>query len=157
KSGLGCIAEEEAMAGHFAIPGERRLGDEHQERLLRLATIEELLRHGIALRGHSSIGSQLIFPSLFTRERPGFHRPQAGQMVWMFEGPVLYIYYTLVINLSHSMIFKIKNLEHIWRDCVVYEAVSGGECGVAVRQIDEGHGELMLFFDDAHDETQRFF
>ena len=68
--GLGCIREEEARAGEFRIPEGERIANKKQEKLLLISTVEELLRHEIALREHGGDGQFLVFPSQLTRENP---------------------------------------------------------------------------------------
>ena len=48
--GLGSLAEEDALTGRFRMPQDERLPNKEQERLLLIATVEELLRHELALR-----------------------------------------------------------------------------------------------------------
>ena len=47
--------------------GRERAGDRAQEKLLLIATVEELLRHEIALREVTDRGVDLVFPTQFTR------------------------------------------------------------------------------------------
>ena len=69
--GLGFVAEEDALAG--TLPARRTPSastDPRQEKLLLIATVEELLRHEVALKEITDRGVDLVFPSQFTRERP---------------------------------------------------------------------------------------
>src|SRR5215216_6034257 len=54
--GLGHIAEEDVLAGRFRLSEDERIRDQEQEKLLLIATLEELLRHEIALREQSEHG-----------------------------------------------------------------------------------------------------
>ena len=80
--GLGFIPEEDALEGRFRLPEQERVADRGQEKLLLIATVEELLRHEIALKATTDRGVDLVFPSQFTRERPDApgHPRQAGRV-----------------------------------------------------------------------------
>ena len=67
--GLGSISEEKVLSGGFRMSEDLRVAGE-QEKLLLIATIEDLLRHEIAVRDQADGGPYLIFPSQFTRELP---------------------------------------------------------------------------------------
>jgi class 3 adenylate cyclase len=151
--GLGRMAEEDALAGRFRMPQDERLPNKEQERLLLMATVEELLRHELALREPADDGQHLIFPSQFTREWPEAPDPEGKTVVFRFEGPVLSIYSTLAVRLSRSSIFA---KQEMWKNATTFHARVGGRCGVWVREIEEGRGELTLFFDAAASEETRF-
>ncbi len=151
--GLGCLAEEDALAGRFRIPEDERIKDEAQEKLLLIATVEELLRHEIALREQTEAGPILVFPSQFTREWPEAPDPAGKAVIFAFEGPLLSVYATLAVRLSRSGIFTRREM---WKNAAAYTAIVGGDCGVWLREIEEGRGELTLFFDPAAIEETRF-
>src|SRR5207253_3220298 len=100
--GLGSIAEEKVQAGVFAMSADERINNKEQEKLLLIAMIEDLLRNEIALRENSEDGIQLVFPSQSTRENAELPDPEEKTAVFSFEGPVLNIYATLCVRLSHS-------------------------------------------------------
>jgi WD40 repeat protein len=54
--GLGSIAEEIALSGKFFVPAEQKIQDVAQEQLLLHATVEELVRHDLALRESADDG-----------------------------------------------------------------------------------------------------
>jgi hypothetical protein len=151
--GLGCIHEGKARDGEFRIPGAERIADKEQERLLLISTVEELLRHEIALREQGGDGPYLVFPSQLTRENPDLPDPEGKSVVFDFEGPVLNIYATLAVRLSHSGLFGRKEM---WKNAATYAASVGGTCGMFLREVEEGRGELTLFFDAAASEETRF-
>lgn len=151
--GLGRLAEEDALAGRFRMSQDERLSNKEQEKLLLIATVEELLRHELALREPADDGQHLIFPSQFTREWPEAPDPEGKTVVFHFEGPVLSIYSTLAVRLSRSGIFA---KQEMWKNATVLNARVGGRCGIWLREIEEGRGELTLFFDGAASEETRF-
>jgi WD40 repeat protein len=142
--GLGFIAEEEALSGRFGLADTERVSDRAQERLLLIATVEELLRHEIALKEITDRGVDLVFPSQFTRERPDAPDIPGKEVTFTFEGPLQNIYATLAVRLSHSRLF---GRQAMWQNAASYTATVGGMCGIHLRELEEGRGELVLFYD----------
>jgi len=142
--GLGFIREDEALAGRIPLAAEERLGDREQERLLLIATVGELLRHEIALKETTDQGIELVFPAQFTRERPGAPDVPGRQITFTFEGPLHSIYASLAVRLAHSSLFR---RQAMWQNAAAYTATVGGTCGLQLREIEEGRGELALFYD----------
>jgi hypothetical protein len=56
--GLGIVSEDDALAGRFEIPASERIKAEQQEKLVLIATVEELLRHEVALKEVTDRGGQ---------------------------------------------------------------------------------------------------
>lgn len=150
--GLGSLLEEDVYAGRFPMSSSERIPDREQERLLLIATVEDLLRHEIALREPAGEGPYLVFPSQLTRENPDLPDPEGKAVVFVFEGPVINIYATLAVRISHSGLFRRSDM---WRNAASYRAIVGGNCGMFLREMEEGRGELTLFFDSlASNETR---
>jgi hypothetical protein len=152
--GTGSIAESDLFAGRFKMSKDERLKDKRDEQLLLLATAEELLEHEIALRETSEDGTYFIFPSQLTRERPS-SSPQklTKSAILEFKGPLQHIYATLAVRLSHCGFF-VK--DQMWRNAANFRARDGGLCGVYVREIEEGYGELIVFFEEAVTAPSRY-
>lgn len=142
--GLGFLPEEEALQGRFRLSPSERVPDREQEKLLLIATVEELLRHEIALKETTDRGVDLIFPSQFTREQAEAPNIAGKQLVLAFEGPLRSIYATLAVRLSHSTLFR---RQEMWQNAAAYTAADGGTCGIHLRELDEGCGEIAIFFD----------
>ncbi|MFL5591535.1 MAG: eIF2A-related protein [Ktedonobacteraceae bacterium] len=142
--GFGSIAEAKVQAGDFSIPRDERINNKEQEKLLLLAMVEDLLHSEIALRETADDGLHLVFPSQSTRENPELPDPAGKTTIFSFEGPVQNIYATLTVRLSHSGLFKKKEL---WKNAVTYQASVGGTCGLFLHNIGEGRGEFTLFYD----------
>lgn len=151
--GLGFIAEEDALAGRFKMPSDERIKDKGHEKLLLIAMVEELLRHELALKEVTEAGAELVFPSQFTRERPDAPELSGKSVVFTFEGALLNVYATLAVRLSHSQFFK---KHEMWKNAATYTASVGGVCGIHLRELQEGQGELTLFFDASASEATRF-
>ena len=143
--GLGFIREDDALEGRFRLPEQERITDRGQEKLLLIATVEELLRHEIALKATTDREVDLVFPSQFTRERPDAPDIPGKQAIFTFEGPLYSIYATLAVRLSHSALFR---RQAMWQNAASYVSTAGGTCGIHLRELEEGRGELALFFDE---------
>jgi WD40 repeat protein len=150
--GLGFIPEENALEARFRLPDQERVRDPGQEKLLLIATVEELLRHEIALKATTDREVDLVFPSQFTRERPDAPDVLDKQAVFTFEGPLYSIYATLAVRLSHSTLFR---RQAMWQNAASYISTAGGTCGIHLREVEEGRGELALFFDKQAGQAAR--
>jgi WD40 repeat protein len=142
--GLGYIDEEDARSGRFRISEGERIKDRELEKLLLISTVEDLLRYEIALRERGSRGTYLVFPSQLTRENPDLPDPEGKSVIFEFEGALLNVYATLAVRLSRSSVLVRKEM---WKNAVTYTAAGGGTCGMFLRELQEGRGELTLFFD----------
>lgn len=153
--GLGSLAEEVALTGRFFVPEEQRVSDPGQQQLLLHATVEELVRHDLALRENADDGRYLVFPSQFNRDYEDAPEPKGKAVAISFEGPVQSLYSTLAVRLGHSGLFTVGRAE-MWRNAAVFTARAGGKCGLFVHEFAEGRGRLILFFDDAATAETRF-
>ncbi len=153
QDGLGTISEASALDGRFLSNSYSHLANKEQERLVLIATIEELVRHEIVLKEPTDVGTDLIFPSQFTREWPDVTDMPGKTVRFVFEGSVLNIYAVLVIRLAHSQLF---NKKEMLKNAATFQATVGGTCGIFVRELEEGQGEITLFFDDQASEATRF-
>ena len=150
--GLGFIREDDALAGRFRLSADERVSDRDQEKLLLIATIEELLRYEIALKEVTDQGVDLVFPSQFTRERPGAPDIPGRRVTFTFEGPLHNVYASLAVRLAHSSLFRRQSM---WQNAATYTATVGGSCGIYLLELEGGRGELALFFDEQASETVR--
>lgn len=151
--GLGFIVEEEALNGTFKMSQDERVADPEQEKLLLIATVEELLRHELILKEATTGVTHFVFPSQITREvSEDFELPEATVRL-TFEGPLLNIYATLTIRLAQSGLFTKKDR---WKNVATYTSSEGGLCGIVLSEMDEGQGELALFFDGTLEEKTRY-
>ena len=155
--GLGSLAEEVALAGKFFVPKEQKITDPGQEQLLLHATVEELVRHDLALRENADDGRYLVFPSQFNRDYEDAPEPKGKAVAITFDGPVQSLYSTLAVRLGHSGLFTTGRAE-MWRNAAVFTAKAGGKCGLFVNEFSEGRGRLILFYDQhASMETKFHF
>ena len=153
--GLGSLAEETALAGKFFVPKEQKVADARQEQLLLYATVEELVRHDLALRENADDGRHLVFPSQFNRDYEDAPEPKGNAVAITFDGPVQSLYATLAVRLGHSGLFTARRAE-MWRNAAVFTSKAGGKCGLFVNEFSEGRGRLILFYDEHASHETRF-
>ncbi|MEW6303394.1 MAG: adenylate/guanylate cyclase domain-containing protein [Verrucomicrobiota bacterium] len=159
--GLGSISEEAILAAQFYVPDEQKVQDRGQEQLLLHATIEELVRHDLALRESAAEGAYLVFPSQFNRDYEDAPEPKGRALAITLDGPVQSLYSTLAVRLGHSGLFTTGRAE-MWRNAAVFTARAGGKCGLYLQEFAEGRGRLVIFYDrhEGHaptDETRFHF
>jgi GTPase SAR1 family protein len=141
--GLGCILESKVIDLDFAIPSTARAPAGRQERLLVLATLEELIQNELVLREHTEDGVQLVFPAAYRRDLPASEAPRGDGAVFRFEGPVDNVYATLIVRLTRSNRFT---RVAAWQSAARF-AAEAGECTVFVRTDGEGKAELWIGYD----------
>lgn len=151
--GLGTLAEVEVLNGRYLTPSHANHIGRQQQKLLLIATVEELVRHEIVLKEPGEAGTDLIFPSKFTRPGPDVPDVPGKTVCFTFEGPVRHVYAILTVRLAHSRIFEKKEM---WQNAATFTATVGGVCGLYLREPEEGKGELILFFDEAASEATRY-
>jgi len=152
--GLGSIAEEQVVLGQFHIPADARVKNSDDEKLLLIATVDNLIEHELAIREPADDGLHLVFPSQLLRENPDLPEPLGKAVTFSFAGPVLNIYATLVVRLSHSGVFHKTDM---WKDSVVFNTAHSARCGVFLTNLGNGRAELTLFYEDAPDAIRRQF
>jgi hypothetical protein len=141
--GLGCILESKVIGLDFAIPSTARVPVERQERLLVLATLEELIQNELVLREHTEDGVQLVFPAAYRRDLPASEAPRGDGAVFRFEGPVDNVYATLIVRLTRSNRFA---RVATWQSAARFSADTG-ECTVFLKTEGEGKAELWIGYD----------
>ena len=140
----GCLAEEKVLGGELTYhrPAERLARDE--ERFVLLAMHKLLVERGLCLREHTELGTMLIFPSYYRRERAELVGHPARLVSYRFNGFLDEIYATLVVRLHHTKPFNQKQL---WRYAADFETLTGKQLGVKLERRAEGAGELVVYAD----------
>lgn len=141
--GLGCILETKVVELDFQIPSTDRVAAEPQERLLVLATLEELIQRELVLREPTEDGVQLVFPSAYRRDLPPSEAPQGNGVVFRFEGPIGNVYATLIVRLTRSNRFT---RVATWQSAARF-AAEIGECTIYLKSEYEGAAELWIGYD----------
>ncbi len=151
--GLATLSETEALNGRYLSANHASYVDAQQQKLLLIATVEELVRHEIVLKEPGETGADLIFPSKFTRPGPEVPDVPGKTVRFTFEGHVRHVYAVLTVRLAHSRLYEKKEM---WQNAATFAATVGGTCGLYLRDLEEGKGELILFFDEAASEASRY-
>lgn len=153
--GLGSLGEDVALAGKFFVPKEQKIQEPDQEQLLLHATVEELVRHDLALRENADDGRYLVFPSQFNRDYEDAPEPKGKALAISFDGPAQNLYSTLTVRLAHSGLFTTGRVD-MWRNAALFTAKASGKCGLFLQEFAEGRGRLILFYDERASSETRF-
>jgi small GTP-binding protein len=140
---IGCIVEEDVLAGRLDYQDMKRLPPDEEPVILR-AMHQTLVDHGLCLREHTDKGTLLVFPSYFKRERPDLEQHPLVHVTYQFNGPLDEIYATLVVRLHHTEAFEKKQL---WRFAADFTTESGKLLGLRLSRKAEGAGELEVYFE----------
>jgi len=151
--GLGGILETTVVNVDFPVPAAERVRDRLQERLLVLASLEELLLNELVLREPTKDGVQLVFPSAYRRDLPTSEIPQGDGVLFRFQGPIENIYATLIVRLTRSDRFRRVDT---WQSAARF-ASEEGTCIVALKFEVEGEAELLIGCDRVPDDSRKQF
>tara|TARA_R110002072_G_scaffold179059_1_gene335021 strand:+ start:54659 stop:57862 length:3204 start_codon:yes stop_codon:yes gene_type:complete len=151
--GLGFLPELDASQGKFPMDEDRPLAQrKKEEQTLLLASVEESLSRGLALRTTDALRdrSLLVFPAELRDELPDYPGGYSLAARFRFNGPVRGVYASLVVRLIYSMEFEKEKLH---RNAALFKARhdQGRICGLAVDYPDvedDSLGRLTVFFDD---------
>jgi GTPase SAR1 family protein/UDP-2,3-diacylglucosamine pyrophosphatase LpxH len=136
--GIGAVPERDVLTGNIAFTGFERL-PQAEEVLVLEATAELLIQHDLGFR---EMGN-LVFPSQIniTRKAPDEKHPRT-EVSYRFSGSIETIYASLVVRLSYTNHFR---REDQWKYAVEFSR-AGTRLGFSMRQIEEGTGELEIYF-----------
>ncbi len=136
--GIGAVPERDVLIGDLAFAGFHRLA-QAEEALVLGATAELLIRHDLCFR---EMG-YLVFPSQInvTRLPPTEALPRT-EVAYRFSGGIETIYASLVVWLSYTDYFR---REDQWRYAVEFSR-DGHRLGFSMQQVEEGTGELEIYF-----------
>jgi hypothetical protein len=145
--GIGAVAERDVLIGNLSFSGFERLPLE-QERIVLEATAELLIRHDLCFR---EMGF-LVFPSQInvTRPAPIATHPRT-EVAYQFSGSIETIYASLVVRLSYTNYFL---PEDHWKYAVEFSR-DRQRLGFSMQQVEEGTGELEIYFDLGISEFDR--
>jgi hypothetical protein len=145
--GIGAVPERDVLTGGIALAGFERL-PQAEETLVLEGTAELLIRHDLGFR---EMG-YLVFPSQInvTREAPEEAHPRS-EVTYRFSGSIETIYASLVVRLSYTNYFW---REGQWKYAVEFSR-AGSRLGFSMRQIEEGTGELEIYFQPGISEFDR--
>jgi hypothetical protein len=123
---------------------DERLVDTEEERLLLIATVQDLVAQEIALREQTPHGWQLIFPTQYTRETDNLLLdPGSQEIVFTFEGNAVNIYATLVVRLAHTGLFQQPEM---WRNAAIF-STKNARYALKLEQELDGTNRLRLLYE----------
>jgi WD40 repeat protein/nucleoside phosphorylase len=149
---MGWIEEAKVYNAEFSVNQETRLPDRGDERLLLSELVRVLVGWEIAILEHP----YLVFPGQYTRLYPDLAIDSSLRktIIFRFKGAISHIYCRLVVRLMHHPLFQ---KESLWENVAIYTSAVGGTYGLSLKYIDEGHGELTLFFNEEAREDLRYY
>jgi len=151
--GLGSILETKVVNLNFTVSSADRVPGGQQERLLVLATLEELIQHELVLREPTEDGVQLVFPSAYRRDLPASEAPKGDGVVFRFEGPIANVYAALIVRLTRSNRFT---RVATWQSAARF-AADVGECTIFLKPDGEGKAELWIGYEGVPDLLRKQF
>jgi GTPase SAR1 family protein len=140
---LGCIREDELLAGDLDYQEFQRLPAEDEAVVLR-ALLDTFVSRAWCLRQPYDGTALLTFPSLFRRERKEQPSHPSVLVTYRFDGPADDIYATLVVRLHHTMAFVITDL---WRAAADFKTQTGESLGLSLVREPEGTSRLEVYFE----------
>ena len=145
--GIGAVPERDVLTGNIAFTGFERL-PQAEETLVLDGTVELLIRRDLGFR---EMGN-LVFPSQIniTRQAPEQAHPRT-EVAYRFSGSIEMIYASLVVRLSYTDYFR---REDQWKYAVEFSC-NDDRLGFSMRQIEEGTGELEIYFQPGISEFDR--
>lgn len=140
---LGCISEDDLLAGNLDYQGLRRLPATNEAVVLRKLH-ETVVSRAWCLRQVCDGATTLTFPSYFGRERPEQPSHPGVVVTYRFGGPVDAIYATLVVRLHHSTAF---DTDELWKSAADFRTPTGHKLGILLIHEAEGRGRLDIYFE----------
>jgi len=153
--GLGYFPENRALNGDFDINTEQRFTNRIMEKSMFLATVEEAVGRGVAVRQPTDRGIMIVFPSELRKDFPTFPGDRTLAVAFSFDGPVSAVYATLTVSLIHSIAFSKKAL---YKNAALFQGPREGGCGFIIEYPDKSNdarGRLTVFFEEATNKDCR--
>ena len=138
---LGCIREDELLAGDLDYQDFTRLPAEDEAVVLR-ALLETFVSRAWCLRQPHGSTAILTFPSYFRRERTDRLSHPSVLVTYRFTGPIDEIYSTLVVGLHHTEAFESAEL---WKFAADFTTQSGKNLGLTLVREADGAARLEVY------------
>jgi hypothetical protein len=149
---LGCIREDELLAGDLDYQDFTRLEPEDESVVLR-ALLDTFVSRAWCLRQPCDNGAAMLtFPSYFRRERPEHPSHPDILVSYRFDGPTDEIYATLVVLLHHTRAFESTAF---WRSAAHFQTQTGATLGFELVREAEGRSRLEVYFSPNVDDNSR--
>ncbi len=148
---LGCIREDELLAGDLDYQDFKRLPREDEAVVLR-TLLETFVSRAWCLRQPCDGSAMLTFPSYFRRERKEQPSHPSVLVTYRFDGPADDIYATLVVRLQHTVAFQSTDL---WKSAADFKTQTGTKLGFTLTREAEGSSRLEAYFEPDVDGNSR--
>jgi small GTP-binding protein len=136
--GIGAVSERDVLTSNIPFTGFERL-PLAEETLVLDGTVELLIRRDLGFR---EMGN-LVFPSQINVSRqPPDDLHLRTEVAYRFSGSIETIYASLVVRLNYTNHFR---REDQWKYAVEFSR-AGNRLGFSMKQIEEGTGELEIYF-----------
>jgi hypothetical protein len=149
---LGCIREDELLAGDLDYQDFKRLPREDEAVVLR-TLLETFISRAWCLRQPCDGSAMLTFPSYFRRERKEQPSHPSVLVTYRFDGPADDIYATLVVRLHHTVAFN-QGVE-LWKSAADFKTQLGAKLGFTLLRDSEGTSRLEVYFEPDVDGNSR--
>lgn len=148
---MGCIREDELLAGDLDYQDFERLSREDEAVVLR-TLLETFISRAWCLRQPFDASAMLTFPSYFRRERREQPSHPSVLVTYRFDGPTDDIYATLVVRLHHSGAFEGTDL---WKSAADFRTLTRAALGFTLTRETEGTSRLEIYFEPEVDPNSR--
>jgi len=149
---LGCIREDELLAGDLDYQDFKRLPREDEAVVLR-TLLETFISRAWCLRQPCDGSALLTFPGYFRRERKEQPSHPSVLVTYRFDGPRDDIYATLVVRLHHTVAFN-QGVE-LWKSAADFRTQLGAKLGFTLLRDSEGTSRLEVYFEPDVDGNSR--
>lgn len=139
---LGCIREDELLAGNLDYQDFERLPPDDEAVVMR-ALHETFVSRAWCLRQPYGSTALLTFPSYFRRERPEQPKHPNVLATYRFTGPADDIYATLVVLLHHTETFV---TDQLWKFAADFTTQTDKGLGLKLTREAEGSARLEVYF-----------
>ncbi|MDP4029740.1 MAG: TIR domain-containing protein [Gallionella sp.] len=139
----GCLAEGAVLSGELIYHSSLERLSTDDERIILQAMLQSLLERGICLREQTDMGTLLIFPSYYRREREELIDAPAMLVSYRFHGFLDEVYASLVVRLHHTKPFQ---QDKLWRYAADFKTLTSKQLGIKLTRMGEGTGELSVYF-----------
>jgi GTPase SAR1 family protein len=140
---MGCIREDELLAGDLDYQDFKRLPREDEAVVLR-TLLETFVSRAWCLRQPCDSTAMLTFPSYFRRERTEQPSHPSVLVTYRFDGPTDDIYATLVVRLHHTLAFESTDL---WKSAADFKTQTEAKLGFTLTRETEGAARLEVYFE----------
>jgi small GTP-binding protein len=153
--GIGCLDEDDVLAGNIAWHDFVRLTDKNDEEVLLRAMLQTFTEYALCIREKTEGGVRLVFPSQYNREYEIKEHPEV-LVTYRFAGALEKLYTTLVVRMRYSTAFGER--PDLWKNAAEFRTQAGKRLGFVMKPLDEGVGEIQVFFEkDIPDDTRVTF